>query len=226
MSDYQLGKRVALDKMRQMVCYVRQASAAMDEHRHSSLRRQRHDRLESRVVDVKPLRAGMELDPACPQVEAALRLLERRFVEIEAHEGDQPALRSLGVGKRAIVRLAKGRVPIWLVEREDEAALDSVTLAHCHQLVVCAGHTVDVGPEMNVRVENGGFGRKLIAKPRLPGVDQHLGADESFVHIEESIRACDDSETTREKLVNRAGARNARRPRKDRSARDEGRARR
>ncbi len=152
----------------------------------------------------------MELYPACPQIEAALRLFERRLIEIEAHEGNQLSLRSLGVGKRAVVRLAESGMPIGLVEREDETALDSVSLAHRRQLFVRAGHTINVGPEMNMRVENGGFRGKLAAKPRLPRVDQHLGTDESFVHIEESIRARDDSETALEELVSAYPVREAR----------------
>jgi hypothetical protein len=47
---------------------------------------------------------------------------------------------------------------------------------------------------MNVRIEDGRLG-KLGAELLLPGRDQHLGAHERVVHIEESIRAGEVYET-------------------------------
>ena len=72
----------------------------------------------------------MELDPARAEVEAARRLLDRALAEVEPDERDEPALRALGEGERAVVGRAEGRMPVGLVEAEHEGARDAGALLH------------------------------------------------------------------------------------------------
>ena len=72
------------------------------------------------------LGARVQLDPAGAEVEAARRLLDRRLVQVEADERDQPALRALGERERPVVGGAEARMPVGLVEAEHERARDAV----------------------------------------------------------------------------------------------------
>ena len=54
-------------------------------------RGQREHRREPFVARVEALGTRVELDPARAEVEAALRLLERRLVQVEPYERDQAA---------------------------------------------------------------------------------------------------------------------------------------
>ena len=114
----------------------------------------------------------MELDPARARVEAAFRLLERRFVQVEPQEGDQPAVRALGERQRAVVRGAEGGVPVGLVEAEHEGARDAVLGHQLLELLVVADHPVDVVTEMEVGVEDVGVGRQQSPQLVIPLLDQ------------------------------------------------------
>ncbi len=87
---------------------------------------EREHRPEAVVGRVEALRPRMQLDPARARVEAALRLLDRRLVQVEPHERDEPAVRALGERERAVVRGAERGVPVGLVEAEHERAGDPV----------------------------------------------------------------------------------------------------
>ena len=70
--DDQADARVALDEGREVVADRRQPAAAVNQDRHLALDREREDRVEPLVADRELLRAGMKLDPARAEVEAAL----------------------------------------------------------------------------------------------------------------------------------------------------------
>ena len=124
--DDQRGLRVPLDQRGKPVGDRGQAAAAVDQDRDAALGREREHGPEPLVGRVEALGARVELDPARAGVEAAGRLLERRLVQVEADEGDQPSLRAGGDGERPVVRGAEGRVAVGLVEAEDEGARDPV----------------------------------------------------------------------------------------------------
>ena len=92
----------------------------MDEDRHAPVRGQLEDRGEALVVQHEALRPRMELDPASAAVEAARRLLDRLFGQVEAHERDQPPAGTRRELERPIVRSPEARMPVWLVEAEHE----------------------------------------------------------------------------------------------------------
>ena len=75
--DDQADAGVALDERCEMVADRRQPAAAVDQDRHVALDREREDRVEALVADRELLGAGMELDPAGAEVEAAPRLVDR-----------------------------------------------------------------------------------------------------------------------------------------------------
>ena len=92
--------------------------------------------------------------PRAPRSRQRARLVDRRLGEIEPHEGDEPALRPRGVLERAVVRLAEGGMTVGLVHAEHEAARDPVAVVDPLEVVVAADHSVDVVPEVDVRVED------------------------------------------------------------------------
>ena len=96
----------------------------------------------------------MQLDPARARVEAALRLLDRRLVQVEPDERDQPPVRPRGEGERAVVRGRERRVAVGLVEAEHERPRDPVPRHDGLERVVVADHPVDVVSEVEVRVED------------------------------------------------------------------------
>ena len=100
---------LALDERGEPVGDRRQAAAAVDQDRHAPLLGEREHRPEPVVGRVEALRPRMELDPARARVEAARRLLDRRLVQVEPDERDQPAVRALGELERAVVRGAERR---------------------------------------------------------------------------------------------------------------------
>ena len=87
---------VALDERGEPVRDRGQAAAAVDQDRDAALGREREHGPEPLVGRVEALGARVQLDPARAGVEAARRLLDRRLVQVEADEGDQPALRARG----------------------------------------------------------------------------------------------------------------------------------
>ena len=90
------------------------------------------------------------------------------LVDVEPHERDQLVGRGRGVRERSVVRRAERRVPVGLVEAEDERAGDPVRALDLEQLVAVADHPVDVLAEMDVRVEERRPLRKLVARqPRV-----------------------------------------------------------
>jgi hypothetical protein len=125
-----------------------------------------------RVGGGESLRARVQLDPARPGIEAAAGLVERRFVQVEAHEGDQAALASLGERERAVVRRREAWMTVVLVEAEHEGARDAVLRHQRFQLVVVADHAVDVVAEVEVRVEDVGAVGKQLAELGVVTVDQ------------------------------------------------------
>ena len=125
---------------------------------------EREHRLEPRVARGELLRARMQLDPAGAEVEAARRLLDRRLVQVEADERDQPAAAALRERERSVVRGAEAGVPVGLVEAEHEGARDAVARHQRLEAVVVADHPVDVEAEVQVRVEDVGALRQQAAE--------------------------------------------------------------
>ena len=175
----------------------RQAAAAVDQDRDVPLGGEREHRIEPLVREQELLRPGMELDPARAEVEAPLRLGDRVLGEVEAHEGDEPAVRRLlREGERAIVAGAERRVAVGLVQAEHERALDPVPVLQLDQVVVAPGHPVDVVAEVDVRVEDPrAFGQDATELVVIPG-DQPLGTLESVLHGRSLPAGC-RSETVR-----------------------------
>ena len=116
---------VALDERCEVVADRRQPAAAVDQDRHLALDREREDGVEPLVADGELLGAGMELDPARAEVEAAPGLLDRALCEVEAHERDDPVGVLGRVGERAVVRGRECRLAVGLVEAERERAARS-----------------------------------------------------------------------------------------------------
>ena len=126
----------------------------MDQDWDASLRGDLEHRREPLVGRGELLRARVQLDAARPGVEAAPRLLDRRLVQVEAHERDQAPAAALRERKGAVVRRAEGGMAVGLVEAEHERARDAVALHQRLELVVVADHPVDVVAEVEVRVED------------------------------------------------------------------------
>ena len=158
----------------------RQPAPAVDEDRDAPLRRDREDRREPLVVQLELLRARMQLDSACAEVEAALGLLDRAVGQVEPDERDQPALR-LARRTRACGRWRRGR-PGWRSgsSRQKTFAREiAVAVEDRRSAPRAARHAVDVVAEMRVRVEDVGARRQLAAQLRLEGGEQLLGALEA-----------------------------------------------
>ena len=145
---------IAVDERREPGRDRRQAAAAVDQDRHAPLGRELEHRPEPLVGRAEALRARVQLDPLRAGVEAAVRLLDRRLVQVEPHERDEPALRARGEGERPVVRGAERGMPVGLVEAEHERARDAVVAHQRLELVVVADHAVDVVAEVEVRVED------------------------------------------------------------------------
>ena len=124
--DDQLRARVGVDEPAQVVGDRRQAAAAVDQDRHAALGGELEHRRQPLVVQQELLGTRVELDPARAEVEAARGLLDRLLGQVEPHERDQAPARALGVGERAVVGRAEGRVAVDLVHAEHEAARDPV----------------------------------------------------------------------------------------------------
>ena len=131
----------------------------MDQDRHAPLGGELEHRPEPLVGRAEPLRARMELDPAGAGVEAAPRLLDRRLVEVEADERDEPSLdRSANASVRSFAALNAGCRSGS--SRQNMNAREMPYLSISLELVVVADHAVDVVPEVQVRVEDVGARRQ------------------------------------------------------------------
>jgi hypothetical protein len=160
----------------------RQPAAAVDQDRHLPLGRELEDGREPLVVQQEPLRARVELDPPCAEVEAALRLLDRALGQVESDERDHPSARALGVGERPVIRGAERRVPVDLVHAEHEAARNSVAIEDPLEVLVDPGHPVDVVAEVDVRVEDLHVLRQLAPQLLVVAGDQRLRLLEHLFH--------------------------------------------
>jgi hypothetical protein len=160
---------VALARLHGVAAERGNPAACMDEHRQPALIREREHRLERGVVEREPLRARMELDPACATVEGALGLGERVVLGVEPAEREQPSVRPLGLVDDHVVG---GRIAVGLVHREDESArVDS--LERADQLFAAASVAVRVvEPDVRVDVEQVEV-RDVFAQPVEPR--QHAG---------------------------------------------------
>ena len=154
----------------------------MNQDRHVAVGRELEDRRKPLVVQVELLGARVELDAACARIEAACRLADRILVQIEAHERDEPAVGECCKGERPVVRGAEGRVTVGLVEAEHERSRDPVPLLARDQLVEIADPPVDVGAEMDVRVEDLELLRKLLADQLLEALDERLRPQQYVLH--------------------------------------------
>ena len=134
-------------------------------------------------VDWKPCARGWSLIPARAGLETASRLVERRLVQVEAHERDQTSFRTRRERQRSVVRGAERRVAVGLVEAEHERARDAVAAHHLGELVVVADHAVDVVPQMEVRVEDLGAGRQLAHELLVVGRAELERACERIRHL-------------------------------------------
>ena len=130
----------------------------------------------------------MELDPLGTEVETAPCLLEWAVREVEPHVGHEPSLRAFRVGERAIVRNGEGRLAVVLVHTEDVRAGEAEAVEQPQQLVVFAGHPVDVVPEMRVRVVQERVLGQLGAQGFAIPVDDRPSALERGHRL--SLRAC------------------------------------
>ena len=157
--DDQLRVRVRVDETVQAVGDRRQAAPAVDEDRHAPLRGDREHGREPVVVEQELLRPRVQLDAARAEVEAPLRLSDRILGEVEADEGDHPAVRPLGERERPVVAGAESGVPVGLVQAEEEAPRDPVPVERLLELLEPADAAVDVGAEVCVRVEDVHTGR-------------------------------------------------------------------
>ena len=124
----------------------------------------------------------MQLDPAGAAVEAAGCLLDRALAEVEPDERDQPPAGALRELERPVVRRAKGRVAVGLVEAEHERARDPEPLLDPLELAVIAAKAVDVVPEMDVGVEDVGPLGELSSELGRPGFHQLVCALQRFLH--------------------------------------------
>ncbi len=172
MGDDQRRLRVAVDERAEPGGDRRQTAPAVDQDRHSVLGGDLEHRSEPLVGRGELLGPRVQLDAACARGEAALGLLERRFVQVEAQERDQPAVRAFRGRERAVVRDAERGVPVGLVEAEDERPRDPVVALQLLELVVVADHPVDVVPEVQVGVEDVGVRRQLPLQLEIPLPDQ------------------------------------------------------
>jgi hypothetical protein len=152
--DDQLRPGVRLDESVEVVGDRRQPASAVDQDRDSPFGRELEDRREPLVVQEKPLRARMELDPARPGIETPTGLFDRLLAKVEPNERDQAALRAPRVLEAPVVRGAERRVPVRLVQAEHETALDAVAVRDALEIPVDADHPVDVVPQVHVRVED------------------------------------------------------------------------
>src|SRR5262249_32152457 len=118
----------------------------------------------------------------CAAVEAARGLLDRRLREVEPDERDQPAPRALRERERAVVRRTEARMAVGLVHAEHERARDPVAVHEALELLVAAGHAVEVVAEMEVRVEDLGAFGQLAAELLVPAFDELLRALERVLH--------------------------------------------
>jgi hypothetical protein len=146
----------------------------VDQDRDAALGCELEHRRQPFVVQVELLRARVQLDPACAGVEAAGRLGDRLLGQVEPRERYEASVRALGEGQRAVVRRAEGRMPVGLVEAEHERSRDPVQLLSRDELVEVADHSIDVGAEMDVRVEDLGVRGQLRPRERREALDQRL----------------------------------------------------
>ena len=180
--DDQLRFGIGVNEPREVVGDWREPAPAVDQDRHAPLRREREHRRQALVVEQEPLRPRMQLDPARACVEAAGRLLDRLFGEVEPHERNQASLRALRVGECAVVRGAERRVPVGLVHAEHECPSDPVPLLDLLEVVVDAAEAVDVVAEVDVGVEDLGVLGQLAGELLVVAGDQCLRPLEDFVH--------------------------------------------
>src|SRR5205085_8181277 len=101
-------------------------------------------------------------------------------------ERDEPPAGALGVFERAVVRGAEGRVPVGLVEAEHEGARDAEPGLDPLELGVVAAEAVDVGAEVDVRVEDVRACGKLAPELLLPRLHELLRASVRLLHAPES----------------------------------------
>ena len=194
MRDDERRLRVGVVKPAEMRGDRRQAATAVDQDRHAPLGGEREHRLEALVVEQKALRPGMELDPACPEVECARRLLDRLLGEVEAHEGDDEPARALGGGERAVVGRAERRLAVGLVHAERESALHVPALQEADQLLVRGDHAVDVAADVDVRIEEDGAVRQELPGLLLVALDHAPCPLENRFHGSESTLSRYDPE--------------------------------
>ena len=159
--DDQSDSLVATHELLQVLCDRRETPASVDEDRNASLDRELEHRAEPLVVEREGLCPWVELDSARASVERAPRFVDRAGGQVEAHERDEPALRALPVGERAIVGNAKTRFSIRLVETEDEGTPEPEAVEERRELLVATAHPVDVVAEVRVGVEEVRIGREL-----------------------------------------------------------------
>ena len=152
----------------------------MDQDRDAALGREGEDPSEPLVVQVERLGAGMELDAARAEVEAAGRLGDRLGGQVEADERDEDAVARLRGRERPVVRGPERRLTIGLVQAEGEGALDVRPLEALEQHVERADHPVDVGSHVDVGVEELGPVRNEARGLGLVELDEALGP---FPHV-------------------------------------------
>ena len=173
---------VTVDERGQLDRDRRKAAAAVDEDRHAAVGGEPEDGREPLVVQVELLGARVEFDAARARIEAARGLADRILVQVEPHERNEPSVGARREGERAVVRGAEGRMAVGLVETEHERSGESIALLARHQLVEVADPPVDVGAEMDMRVEDLQVLRKLCADELLEALDERLRAQKHVLH--------------------------------------------
>ena len=166
---------MAVDDAGEVVGDRRQSTPTVNQHRDRPLGRQLENRRQTLVVEQELLGTGMELDAAGAEIETARRLVDRILGEVEPDERDQPTGGAFGERQRPVVAGTEARMAVRLVQAENEAARDPVLVHAALELLVVAGHSVDVRTEVGVGIEDLGPFGQLAAKLVVPLRHQPLG---------------------------------------------------
>ena len=123
--QYELGLRVVLDEVLEVLRDRRQAAPGMDQDRHAPFRREPEHRIELALAEIEFLGPGVELDPPRPG-RGSGRLGDRLGGQVEPAEGDERAVRRRGPLQDAVVGDPVGREAVGIVQGEREAALNTM----------------------------------------------------------------------------------------------------
>ena len=162
----ELGLRVVLDEVLEVLRDRRQAAPGMDQDRHAPLGGEPEHRIEPALAEIEFLCPRVQLDPLRPVVEAAGGLGDRIGGQVEPAEGDERAVRGRRPLEHAVVRHPVGREAVGIVEREREAAIDAVPPHRIQELLGRLREAVLVDAEVRMRVPDADVVGERRAYPR------------------------------------------------------------